>query len=193
MTALTRRLVSSGTDASENKECKRVENLIRSLISQVARVSERVPRSEGEYANEEIIIDMIVDGMRYLFVRMPSPAHSLVALTPREQEIVRMVAKGYPNKTIAGVLNISSWTVCTHLRRIFAKLGVASRAAMVARLLEESRVWDQTPPNDKPLGHPPSSSTATPLRPVTLSPPIGQRQIPRQKDRIVTAGSAEKL
>ena len=28
-----------------------------------------------------------------------------------------MVAKGYPNKTIAGVLNISSWTVCTHLRR----------------------------------------------------------------------------
>jgi DNA-binding CsgD family transcriptional regulator len=37
---------------------------------------------------------------------------------------------------IADVLNISSWTVCTHLRRIFAKLGVGSRAAMVAQLLE---------------------------------------------------------
>jgi DNA-binding CsgD family transcriptional regulator len=37
---------------------------------------------------------------------------------------------------IADVLNISSWTVCTHLRRIFAKMGVGSRAAMVARLLE---------------------------------------------------------
>jgi DNA-binding CsgD family transcriptional regulator len=49
---------------------------------------------------------------------------------------VRMVAKGHPNKVIADVLNISSWTVCTHLRRIFAKLGVGSRAAMVAQLLE---------------------------------------------------------
>ena len=57
-------------------------------------------------------------------------------LSPREQEIVRMVAKGHPNKVIADVLNISSWTVCTHLRRIFAKLGVGSRAAMVAQLLE---------------------------------------------------------
>jgi len=49
-----------------------------------------------------------------------------------------MVAKGYPNKTIAAVLDISVWTVSSHLRRIFAKYGVASRAAMVARLLEES-------------------------------------------------------
>ena len=47
-----------------------------------------------------------------------------------------MVAKGHPNKVIADVLNISSWTVCTHLRRIFAELGVGSRAAMVAQLLE---------------------------------------------------------
>jgi DNA-binding CsgD family transcriptional regulator len=47
-----------------------------------------------------------------------------------------MVAKGYPNKTIAAVLEISSWTVCTHLRRMFAKLGVSSRAAMVARMMD---------------------------------------------------------
>jgi DNA-binding CsgD family transcriptional regulator len=60
-----------------------------------------------------------------------------VILSPREVEIARMVAKGYPNKTIAAVLDISPWTVCTYLRRIFAKFGVGSRAAMVARLLEE--------------------------------------------------------
>jgi len=48
-----------------------------------------------------------------------------------------MVAEGYPNKTIAAVLDISSWTVCTHMRRMFAKLNVRSRAAMVAKLLEE--------------------------------------------------------
>jgi DNA-binding CsgD family transcriptional regulator len=60
----------------------------------------------------------------------------LVQLSPREQEIVRMVAEGHPNKVIAAVLNISTWTVGTHLRRIFAKFGVGSRAAMVARYLE---------------------------------------------------------
>jgi len=47
-----------------------------------------------------------------------------------------MVAKGHPTKVIADVPNISSWTICTHMRRIFAKLGVCSRASMVARLLE---------------------------------------------------------
>jgi len=47
-----------------------------------------------------------------------------------------MVAKGYPNKTIAAVLEISSWTVGTHLRHVFAKLHVSSRAAMVAKMIE---------------------------------------------------------
>jgi DNA-binding CsgD family transcriptional regulator len=59
-------------------------------------------------------------------------------LSPRELEIVRMVAQGHQNKTIAGILNISTWTVCAHVRRIFAKLGVSSRAAMVARLLQNN-------------------------------------------------------
>ena len=47
-----------------------------------------------------------------------------------------MVAQGYPNKTIAALLEISSFTVSSYLRRIFAKLGVNSRAAMVAQALE---------------------------------------------------------
>jgi DNA-binding CsgD family transcriptional regulator len=61
------------------------------------------------------------------------------ALSPRELEIARMVAKGYPNKVIARVLEISSWTVSTHLRRIFAKLGVTTRASMIAQLLDGGR------------------------------------------------------
>ncbi|HTB96993.1 MAG TPA: helix-turn-helix transcriptional regulator [Terracidiphilus sp.] len=85
---------------------------------------------------EVILVDLEVDGARYLLVRMPKLNKMRVQLSPREQEIGRMVAKGHPNKVIADVLNISSWTVCTHLRRIFAKLGVGSRAAMVAQLLE---------------------------------------------------------
>jgi DNA-binding CsgD family transcriptional regulator len=92
--------------------------------------------AEDDSRVEEVLLDMDLDGARYLLIRLPKPGTPRVQLSPREQEIVRMVAQGHCNKVIAGVLSISSWTVCTHLRRIFAKLGVGSRAAMIARLME---------------------------------------------------------
>lgn len=59
-----------------------------------------------------------------------SPAHRL---TGRELEIAALVAQGHANKNIAYRLQISEWTVATYLRRIFLKLDVESRAAMVFR------------------------------------------------------------
>ncbi len=56
---------------------------------------------------------------------------SVDLLTERELQIVQLVARGYPNKAIARRLGISRWTVSTHLKRIFLKLQVDSRAAMV--------------------------------------------------------------
>jgi len=116
---------------------KVVDAVIRTLTELIEIVSRGrgALESSGNPA-EEVLIDTEVDGARYLLVRMQRLGCSRIQLSPREQEIVRMVAKGHPNKVIADVLNISSWTVCTHLRRIFAKLGVGSRAAMVAQLLE---------------------------------------------------------
>ncbi len=57
-----------------------------------------------------------------------------VGLSPRELQIAHLVARGATNRMIATTLEISTWTVSTHIRRIFAKLGVNSRAEMVARL-----------------------------------------------------------
>jgi DNA-binding CsgD family transcriptional regulator len=54
-------------------------------------------------------------------------------LTERELQIAAMVAQGAATKNIAYELRISEWTVVTHLRRIFAKLNVDNRAAMVYR------------------------------------------------------------
>jgi DNA-binding CsgD family transcriptional regulator len=116
---------------------------VRRLIKTVERELEHTRAAE----DSDVMLDAQVDGVRCLLVRTvrrPPLERSLV-LSPREQEIARMVAKGYPNKTIASVLDISSWTVGTHLRRIFAKLGVSSRAAMVARLSEEGLVHEWGP------------------------------------------------
>lgn len=57
----------------------------------------------------------------------------LYLLTERELQIAALAAHGMSNKKIAGHLYISEWTVSTHLRRIFSKLNVDSRAAMVYR------------------------------------------------------------
>jgi ATP/maltotriose-dependent transcriptional regulator MalT len=54
-------------------------------------------------------------------------------LTERELQIATFVAQGNSNKQIAIHLKISEWTVSSHLRRIFVKLCVDSRAAMVYR------------------------------------------------------------
>ena len=80
-------------------------------------------------------MELDVGGQRYLVLRSQQWSSS-ISLSPREQEIARLVAKGLPNKTIGAILDISAWTVATHLRRVFAKLEVNSRSAMVAKLLE---------------------------------------------------------
>lgn len=52
-------------------------------------------------------------------------------LSERELQVIELVAAGKSNKQIAKKLKISEWTVSTHLRRVFIKLKVDSRAEMV--------------------------------------------------------------
>ncbi|MQY02896.1 response regulator [Actinomadura macrotermitis] len=59
-------------------------------------------------------------------VRDPAPA-----LSPREIEILELVARGLSNRAIAKELFISEATVKTHLVHVFAKLGVETRTAAV--------------------------------------------------------------
>lgn len=122
-----------GSDREWNDFSEEIRLLVQQLVGRIVK-QDGVPFP----LEEKVILDLEVDGVRCVLVRRPQdPDRADVALSPREREIARMVAKGYPNKVIARVLEISSWTVSTHLRRIFAKLGVSSRAAMVAHLLEE--------------------------------------------------------
>jgi DNA-binding CsgD family transcriptional regulator len=94
-------------------------------------------------AGGEVMIDVAMDGWRYQLLRAV-PQDAPVQLSSRELEIARMIANGHTNRTVAVVLDISPWTVSTHLRRVFAKLNVGSRAAMVGRLVAEGLI---TAPN----------------------------------------------
>jgi DNA-binding CsgD family transcriptional regulator/tetratricopeptide (TPR) repeat protein len=87
-----------------------------------------------------------IDAARYAFARLgarPDLARldSLMSgslsghsngLTPRELQVLRMVAAGETNKTIAGKLSLSEKTIDRHVSNIFTKLGVSSRAAATA-------------------------------------------------------------
>jgi DNA-binding NarL/FixJ family response regulator len=117
-------------------------SLLRRLVS---RVRARGEEAHSGIGGQAVLLDIELDGVRCLLLDTEASAGGCT-LSPREQEIVRMVARGYPDKTIAAVLEISRWTVATYLRRIFNKLGVRSRAAMVACVIEDGLVLDSIAP-----------------------------------------------
>jgi len=65
------------------------------------------------------------------YLRGVSPSASQHALTPREREILQLVAEGRSNKEIATTLNISAKTVETHRANVMHKLGLTSVGALV--------------------------------------------------------------
>ena len=68
-----------------------------------------------------------------LMGRMRNPN---TALTPRELEVLELVARGMSNRKIAEQLVLTEATVKSHLVHIFTKLDVSSRTAAVARAQE---------------------------------------------------------
>jgi DNA-binding CsgD family transcriptional regulator len=57
-------------------------------------------------------------------------------LTPREHEVLALVADGLRNREIARALEISEHTVKFHLASVFGKLGVSSRTEAIRRGLQ---------------------------------------------------------
>jgi DNA-binding NarL/FixJ family response regulator len=137
-----------GEELSDGPAAAAVPVLVRRIVQHLAGAGPPAGAPAPEAGGEEVLLDVEVDGVRCLLIRVAARASpARVLLSPREREISRMVSKGYPNKMIAGVLDISSWTVGTYLRRIFAKLGVGCRAAMVTRILEEGLLGEADVPS----------------------------------------------
>jgi DNA-binding CsgD family transcriptional regulator len=127
---------SNGNTSTEPELGAGLEVVLRRLLDQFSRAR---PVTPGDLP---VVAEVEVDGFRcVVLVTTHATPHS--ALSPREHEIAYLVGHGLPNKTIAATLGISSWTVSTHLRRMFAKLGVNSRAALVAKIVEEQLMQDR--------------------------------------------------
>ena len=72
--------------------------------------------------------------LRRLMAQMPAPADPLGALTAREREILRLIARGLSNKEIGAALSLTEATVKGYVSTILSKLGVLDRtqAALLA-------------------------------------------------------------
>jgi DNA-binding CsgD family transcriptional regulator len=71
----------------------------------------------------------------------------LADLTEREIQILRLVADGRTNASIARALDVSPRTVAKHLEHIYRKFGVSSRAAAVSRMTMPAGSMKPAPPH----------------------------------------------
>jgi DNA-binding NarL/FixJ family response regulator len=74
------------------------------------------------------------------FQRPPAETAHAVNLSPRESEVLDLLAKGYLYKEIGERMGVSYATVHTHIRHIYEKLHVRSRTEAVAKHLRQQRL-----------------------------------------------------
>lgn len=86
-------------------------------------------------------------------------------LTPRERDVVRLVADGFGNREVAQQLGLSAHTVKNYLFNIFDKLGISSRAELIMYVLSNTAVSVQLRANRE-------QETKTPPKAASLRSPL---------------------
>ncbi|HET6770345.1 MAG TPA: LuxR C-terminal-related transcriptional regulator [Actinomycetota bacterium] len=68
---------------------------------------------------------------------MPTTTRSLRSVTPRQRDVLRLIADGQTTAEIAEELGLSVFTVKNYVERTFSRLGVYSRAGAVGMAMRE--------------------------------------------------------
>lgn len=110
--------------------------LIASLIDG-ARFVPLQSRNHVLLAHEPAWEAFLLELRAFLNPPLPRPAPPPFAdLTPRERELLELIAEGLDNNEIGLTLQVSNKTVRNHITRIFSKTGVATRAQAIVRARE---------------------------------------------------------
>jgi DNA-binding NarL/FixJ family response regulator len=114
------------------------------FLLKTAPPSELAAAVRAVVAGEVLLAAPITRRLVEQFVRRPPPGQDLPpglqALTAREVEVLRLVARGLSNAEVAGVLFLGEATVKTHLNRVLAKLGLRDRVQAVVLAYETGLV-----------------------------------------------------
>jgi DNA-binding NarL/FixJ family response regulator len=93
---------------------------------------------DASYGELMMAIRSVLKGKRYI---SPEISGNLTeGLTPKEREVLKLIAEGYTNQKIADTLYISTHTVETHRQHLMGKLDVHNTAALIARAIEKGLV-----------------------------------------------------
>lgn len=118
-------------DNEKNSIYQVLEYGVNSFLTKTCGQEEILDAVKATAKGEKFFCTKVLD---YLLEKSFSKAEENCAptpLTPREIEIVRLVAKGLIAKEIAGILNLSTHTVYTHRKNIMKKLGLNTSSELV--------------------------------------------------------------
>ncbi len=92
-------------------------------------------------SSQDVIIsairDVVAGKSPSIQLQEPDPKPPEAKITPRQAEVLKLVAKGFTNKEIAGLLNISPESVKEHIANILIRLDASSRSEAVAIAMSE--------------------------------------------------------
>jgi len=131
--------VNDAEDTKAESALLGLERAVRVLLEAAAECPDQPAELETR-----ITLGVCVDGQPYTISIVASASGTDAVrpnLSPREQDIARLIAKGLPTKTIAVTLGLRPCTVSTYTKRIYLKLKVNSRAEMVAKLLSQYSLY----------------------------------------------------
>jgi DNA-binding NarL/FixJ family response regulator len=137
-----------------SKEFPRIQGIILSMYADEEHVSRALQAGAAGYlvkgaalAELELAIRSVARGQTYLspgvskpvireYLRRTSSNATAESLTPRQREILQMIAEGKPTKQIALILNISVKTVESHRARLMKRLDAREIATLVRHALK---------------------------------------------------------